>query len=202
MQLGHVWDLILTHFVCWISLFSQAACMQLMPDEVILAIALVDLPIDIDDKEGTKVREKFGHSWWYLCCECDDHYVDIVKQIVGISTFQQIRALCMMKGGSNHHKDTVLSRATPKCSHVLTQALRFVGRFEFVGNDALHSDPTIGLKEFDALDFGANPEESRRVLLKCYSDQEAFLQQVSSRCFMETLCQYATWRSNTFLLVL
>ena len=64
--------------------------MQLMPDEGILAIALVDLPIDIDDKDGIKVREEFGRSWWFLACECDDHHVDIVQEIVAICTFQQI----------------------------------------------------------------------------------------------------------------
>lgn len=156
--------------------------MQLMPEEVILAIALVDLPIDIDDKDGIKVRENFGLSWWFLTCECDDHYVDIVKEVVAICTFQQIRALCFMKGGSSQNKITVISRATPKSRQVLTQALRFVGRFEFVGNEALYSDPKIGLKEFEALDFGdssSSQEEGRRVLLKCYSEQEPFLTQVS-----------------------
>jgi hypothetical protein len=158
--------------------------MQLMPDEGILAIALVDLPIDIDDKDGIQVREEFGRSWWFLACECDDHHVDIVQDIVAICTFQQIRALCFMKGGSSQHKGTVITRATPKCRQVLTHALRFVGRFEFVGNDAVYSDPSIGLKEFHALDFGGsssdhNQEEGRRVLLKCYSEQEPFLKQVS-----------------------
>jgi hypothetical protein len=160
--------------------------MQLMPEEVILAIALVDLPIDINDKEGMRVREEFGGSWWFLACECDDHYVYIVEEVVSICTFQQVRALCFMKGGSSQHMGTVISRATPKCRQVLTQALRFVGRFEFVGNEALSTDPSIGLKEFDALDFGGSSmnkhhEEGRRVLLKCYSMQEPFLQQVSYR---------------------
>ena len=58
----------------------QVACMQLMPDEVILAIALADLPMDIDDKQCTKIRKKYGGSWWFLACECDDHYLDIVKE--------------------------------------------------------------------------------------------------------------------------
>jgi ankyrin repeat protein len=164
----------------------EAACMQLMPEEVILAIALVDLPVDIDDKDGIKVREikvreEHGGSWWYLACECDDHYVDIVEQIVSICTFQQVRELCFMKGGSRQHKGTVISRATPECHDVLTQALRFLGRYEFVGNSALFSDPAIGLEEFDALDFGGTPayEEGRRVVLKCYSMQESFLKQTA-----------------------
>lgn len=156
----------------------------MVPDEVILAIALVDLPIDVDDKDGIKVREGSGGSWWFLACECDDHYIGIVQEIISICTFQQIRALCFMKGGSSHSVATVISRATPKCQHLLTQALRFVGRFEFVGNAALYSDPSIGLKEFDALDFGGSKiapdpqEEGRRVLLKCYSMKEPFLKEV------------------------
>ena len=155
--------------------------MQLMPEEVILAIALVDLPIDIEDKDEARDRKELGASWWFLTCECDDHYVHIVQEIIAICTFQQIHALCFSKGSRG---GTVLSRATPKCRRILQQALRFVGRYEFVGNGAVYSDPSIGLKEFEALDFGGesasrNDEEGRRVLLKCYSEQESFLKHVS-----------------------
>lgn len=158
--------------------------MQLMPEEVILAIALSDLHIDINDKEGTKVRPQFGGSWWFLACECDDHYVDIVQELVSMCSFQQVRLLCLLEGGSNQNKGTVISRATPKCREVLSQAIRFMGRFEFVGNTPLYSDPDIGLKAFDGLDFGGakkSDDEGRRVVLKCYSMKEAYLNKVSRR---------------------
>jgi hypothetical protein len=162
----------------------EVACMQLMPEEVILAIALSDLHIDINDKVGTEVREKFGGSWWFLTCECDDHYVAIVKELVSMCSFQQVRLLCLMEGGSSQNRGTVISRATPKCREVLTQAIRFVGRFEFIGNTPLYSDPDVGLKVFDALDFGGennSDNEGNRVILKCYSMQKPFLKLVSNR---------------------
>ena len=143
-----------------------------MPEEVILAIALVDLPFDIDSKDEIQtIRDGFGGSWWYLACECDDHYSDIVQEIVLLCSFQQIRELCFMKGGSSNQTDTVLSRATPKCKDILTHALRFLGRFEFVGSTPVRAEPDIGMKEFEALDFAythAN-EEGRRVLLRCFA---------------------------------
>jgi hypothetical protein len=157
--------------------------MQMMPEEVILALVLVDLPIYLDDKDGVKVREGFGGSWWFLTCECDDQYVQIVEEVISICTFQQVRELCFAKGRSKNG-GTVMSRATPKSRLALTHALRFVGRFEFVGNSALYTDEASGLKEFDALDFGGGNEsqqqfeEGRRVLLKCYSLQQPFLQEV------------------------
>jgi ankyrin repeat protein len=162
----------------------EIACMRDMPHEVIFAIALVDLPIDIEQKTEVKVREGFGDSWWYLACECDDHYVDIVKQVLSMCTFLQIRELCFMKRGFKHSGTPVISLATPGCRHVLTWALRFLGRFEFLGNSPLMSDPSIGLQEFDALDFGERVstkrpnDEGKRVLLKCFSSEEYFISQV------------------------
>jgi len=152
-----------------------------MPEEVILSIALVDLPFDVDDKDSMKLRDEHGESWWFLVCECDDHYVDIVQQIVMICTFQQVQALCSMKSGSSQHKDAIMSRATPKCKQVLAHASRFLGRFELTGNTPVESDSAIGLKVFDALDFADSEEyeEGRRVTLKCYANIEAFRQAVS-----------------------
>ena len=153
-----------------------------MPEEVILAMALVDLPFDIDDKDIIKLRDDHGGSWWFLVCECDDHYVDIVQQILMICTFQQVRELCFAKRGSKQQQDTVISRATPKCKVVLSHALRYLGRFEFLGDAPLEVDTTSGLRVFDAMDFAdaEGNEEGRRVILKCYSMIDAFAKAVSS----------------------
>jgi hypothetical protein len=153
-----------------------------MPDEVILAMALFDLPFDIDDKDIIKLRDDHGGSWRFLVCECDDHYVDIVQQILMICTFQQVRELCFAKRGSSQQHDTVISRATPKCKVVLSHALRFLGRFEFLGDTPLEVDSSVGLKVFDALDFAdaEGNEEGRRVILKCYSVYDSFAKSVSS----------------------
>ena len=152
--------------------------MQLMPEEVILAIALVDLPIDIDDKDGIKVQEGHGESWSFLCVDSDDHMINIVEEIVSICSFQQMQELCFMKyDGSG---STIVDRATPKCREVLNRALRFLGRFEFVGDGPLFSDMQTGFKAFDALDFGRDDdEEGKRVLLECYRNEFDFENRVS-----------------------
>jgi hypothetical protein len=168
-----------------------------LPREVILAIALVDLPIDLDDKDGVKVRDGYGGSWWFLTCDCDDQYVDIVQEAVSMCTVQQVRELCFLKATTG--SGTVLSRATPKCQLVLTQALRFVGRFEFIGKAAIYTDASIGMKEFDALDFGGTsrggrlqPDEGRRVLLRCYAFEEPFMREVS-------VVRFLLWRVPPFI---
>lgn len=152
-----------------------------MPKEVILSIALVDLPFDLDDKDTITLRDKHGGSWWFLVCECDDHYVDIVQQIVMICTFHQIRELCFAVGGPGQLQDTVISRATPKCRQVLKHGLRFLGRFEFIGDLPVEVEASAGLKVFDALDYADvdGNDEGRRVVLKCYSRVESFVRAVS-----------------------
>lgn len=174
------WRVGLTFFL---NLIIQVACMEFMPDEVILAIALADLPFDIEDKEAIKISQTSGGSWWFLACECDDHHFEMVANVLSICTFQQRRALSLMEGRSNEHKGTVISSATPKCRQLLSQGQRFIGRFEFLGESALYSDPSIGLKEFEAYDYGdvsggANVDDGRKVTLKRYSKKDPFLSEV------------------------
>lgn len=160
----------------------EIACLQRMPEEVILSIALVDLPFDIEDKNTMTLLERHGGSWWFLACECDDHYVHIVQQIVLLCSFKQVRELCFAMCGPSHTRDSVISRATPKCKQVLEHALRFLGRFEFLSDSPLQEDSSIGLQVFDALDF-ANMEENdegRRVILKCYSMADTFLRAIAN----------------------
>jgi hypothetical protein len=162
----------------------EMACVQLMPEEVILAIALVDLPINIDDKDRVLVQKGRGGSWYFLTCESDDHMIDIVRDIVSVCSFQQLRELCFMTDDSSGH--TVIARATPKCREVLSQALRFLGRFEFIGDGPIYSNPKTGFKTFDALDFGGKDiEEGKRVILECYEDEEEFEQRVTTMLTVE-----------------
>lgn len=44
--------------------------MQSLPADVLVAIVLEDLPIDIDETNDIKVVSGKGSSWWYLTCEC------------------------------------------------------------------------------------------------------------------------------------
>lgn len=153
--------------------------MQMLPREVILALVLVDLPINLDRGDDTILREGFGASWWYLTCECDDYYVDIVEEVVTLCSFAQVRALCFFKDGTT---DTLLARATPKCKSVLSRSLRFVGRFEFVDRAPVYSDASVGVKEYNALDFGTHIDpapDGRRVVLKCFTREDSFRHEVS-----------------------
>jgi hypothetical protein len=92
-----------------------------------------------------------------------------------------------MKGGC---EDTLISRATPKCRNVLQRALRFVGRFEFLGNSNVQSDESRGLRVFEALDYGTRQDplpKGRRVLLKCFTREEVYLQEVRSTALANNL---------------
>jgi hypothetical protein len=156
----------------------EMACTRMMPEEVILAIALVDIPFNIDDPNAIKVHEERGGSWYFLTCESDDHMVEIVQEIVSICSFQQLRELCFMTDINSGN--IVIERATPKCRAILSHALRFLGRFEFVGIGPIVDDPKSGFKAFDALDFGEKNIEGKRVLLECYDKVDAFEARVSS----------------------
>ena len=112
-------------------------------------------------------------------CESDDHFVGVVEEVISMCSYAQIRELCFMEG---HRGETLIARATPKCRAALQKGIRFLGRFEFVGQSALLSDPSRGIKLFDAIDYGPTKSPfdiGRRVILKCYADEKTFLEEVS-----------------------
>lgn len=149
----------------------------MLPNEVILALALVDLPINLDAGDAPLPQNGLGASWWYLVCECDDYYVNIVQEVVSLCTFPQIRAMCLLRNGVG---DVLLARATPKCRSVLDTALRIVGRYEFVESSPIYTD--TGVEAFNALDFGSQVDpipDGKSVILKCFTSEESFLKNVS-----------------------
>ena len=156
----------------------ESACLRELPTEVIFAIALLDLPIDPDD-DDILIREGYGGSWWFLTCDCDDNYVHVVHEILNMcDDYEQKRALCFLK---DRQGNSVMSRATPKCKHELRKALRFNGRYEFVGRPVTGPD---GVKVFEALDFGPEDdpkEEGGQVMIKYYGDRDTFTRAVSLR---------------------
>ena len=157
----------------------EVACMRGLQSEIITAIALLDLPIDLDDDEN-RIRHGFGGSWWYLNCDCDDNYVHVVHEILEIcDDYQQKRSLCFLK---DKQGKSIMSRATPKCKHELRKTLRFAGRYEFVGSAMTDSDLGEEVKVFEALDFGTDEdprEDGRKVTIKYYGDKDAFTRAVS-----------------------
>ena len=162
-------------FVCDV----QMACMQMMPHDVIMEFALADLPIDIERRHDVQVVEGRGASWWYLVCDCDDFFVNVVEEIISLCTFPQIQAICSVQGPSGGN---LLQRATPFCKSILKESLRFAGRFEFDENLVVFEDSSRGLRVFEAVDFGTAEDayvEGRDVLLKCYDNRQLFEQEVS-----------------------
>jgi len=152
----------------------EVACMRELPPEVIMAIVLVDLPIDLDAKDTLQIREAYGASWWYLTCDCNDAYGDVVKEMMAICTYPQKRKLCFLK--SNKRGGSVIKRASPKCKLELRKALRFAGRYEFTGNSVVRAESVEGIKVFEVLDFGSDDEpiDGRIVYLKYYAQAETY----------------------------
>ena len=152
--------------------------MRMLPFELILALVLVDLPVDLDSKDVVKARNDRGESWWYLVCESDDHFVNVTKEVVAMCSYAQVRALCFME---NNNGEPLVGRATPHCQAILQRSLRFLGRYEFVGPSALFADPSRGIKIFEALDFGADESNhlGKNVTLRCYASEDTFLDEVS-----------------------
>jgi Protein kinase domain len=152
--------------------------MQLLPRQVIMAIAIVDLPIDLDRKDSPQLRDGHGGSLWYLACDTDDHYADVVEEIVSICSFAQVREMCFMSGPGG---EPLITRATKRCMAIMQKSLRFLSRFEFISTSPIYSDQSLGIKMFDALDFGTDLQpfdEGRPIILKCYSDEEVFAQEI------------------------
>jgi hypothetical protein len=157
--------------------------MQMLPREVILGMVIVDLPINLDNNDSY-VRQGYGLSWWYLTCECDDFYSNIVEEVVSFCSFPQVRALSLFTSGSD---DVLLERATPKCKSILNRHLRFVGRFEFVDSSPIYSNATLGVHAFKAMDFGTKVEkysEGKSVVLKCFTSEKSYLLEVRIVCFV------------------
>jgi hypothetical protein len=106
----------------------EIACRNEMPDEVILAMVLVDSPVDLSRKETTTLKKGFGGSWWFLACESDDQYVELVEEVVSICNYEHLRELCQMRNSSQGGNGAqLLSRATPMCRQVLEEALTIGG---------------------------------------------------------------------------
>mmetsp|Transcript_29737 Transcript_29737/g.61728 ORF Transcript_29737/g.61728 Transcript_29737/m.61728 type:complete len:540 (-) Transcript_29737:30-1649(-) len=148
----------------------QLASKNSLENEIILAIAIIDLPIDLGIKDEAIMRSGYGGSWWFLLCESNDRYVDIVKEILSLCSHPQKMALCLTKSGNR----IAVACATPLCQMELKKSLRFMGRFEFVGGEKNTRKISNRAKEFDALDYHSSPDQGKKVTLLCYVDAMDF----------------------------
>jgi len=169
----------------------QLACRNSLQHEVILAISIIDLPIDLGAMNGAAVlREGFGASWWYLLCESNDEYVSVVHDILSLCSYPQKVALCLAKkvGGNDDNgycrSMTVVSCATPRCEQELRKRCLFWNRFEIVG-EATTKSHAWNMQMFDAIDYGGTeyddpiaPNGGKRVSLFCYTDSKAYRKDV------------------------
>ena len=152
--------------------------MNNMPREVLLGILIVDLPVDIGNKENPQIIPGRGSSWWFIVCECNDAYPNLVKEVLTLCNHHQRRELCFMKGGSSRKGGSILRKATPKSKLELRRGLRFVGRYEFTGSEAVISSRSRGLQVFDALDFEYD-KEGTQVYLHCFSKEKYYAKEIS-----------------------
>ena len=157
----------------------QLACANSLQREIILAIAIIDLPIDLGAKEDVITRNGFGASWWFLLCDSNDEYVDIVTEILTICSHQQKMALCLTISGSNN-EETAVACATPQCKAALRKGLRFLGRFEFTCGDQNNFSSSRKVQKIDAIDYGSDDDPSSgetQVSLICYGSNEVYFRE-------------------------
>ena len=156
------------------------ACMKRVSLEVILELVLADLPIHLDDKACLNPKSG-GESWWFLACECNDRYLDVVEELISICSYQQVHALCFMTQSDS--RSTLISCASPECKEFLTVSLLYVGRFEFLESAYKAQSSVDEVKMFEALDYGREDsphEEGKKVTLYCYTNEEVYKSQVSA----------------------
>ncbi|KAL3802358.1 hypothetical protein HJC23_007183 [Cyclotella cryptica] len=158
----------------------QLACMNCLQREIILAIAIIDLPIDLGARQEAILRNGFGASWWFLVCESDDRYVDIVTEILSMCTHSQKTALCLTKATHNGINKSAIACATSRCKMALMNSLRFLGRFEFTGGQKKHDSPPDSTQQFIAIDYGTNElpiDGGRKVGLRCYMNDIDYIRE-------------------------
>lgn len=159
----------------------QLACTNCLQREIILAIAIIDLPIDLGSRQEAIMRNGFGGSWWLLVCESNDQYVDIVSEILSLCSHAQKTALCLSRASHLGTNKTAISRATPKCKQALMESLRFLGRFEFTEGEKQNDTPSNkSTHQFSAIDFGTAERplaEGRRTSLRCYMNDVEYIKE-------------------------
>jgi len=155
----------------------QLACLNSSQYEIILAIAIIDLPIDLGATEGAIMRNGFGASWWYLLFESDDMNVGVVREILLLCSYPQKVALCLTQAGERHDSRIPATSATPQCKLELRRSLRFFGRFEFVGGEKKNQVFSRYVQKFDAIDYGTHEapiQDGKKVSLVCYTDAKVY----------------------------
>ena len=153
-----------------------------------MALVLLDLPFDLDDrglKDGSK--DGYGFNWIYLVSNGGTRYTEVIEKVLSLCSNRQIRELCFLRYNDRSNTSlSAISLAPAEIKDIMRKSLRFLGRFEFVSSDPLFVDAKIGLTIFDAMDFGSNRmshQTPNRVLLRCYGDEDIFLDDVSAIIF-------------------
>ena len=154
------------------------ACLKRVSLEVILELVLADLPVYLDDKACLNLKNG-GDSWWFLACECNDRYLDVVEELISICSYQQVHTLCFMTQADS--RSTLVACASPACKEFLTVSLLFVGRFEFLESAYKAQAAIDDVRVFEALDYGREDsphEKGKKVALYCYTNERVYRSQV------------------------
>ena len=145
----------------------QLASRNSLQSDIILAITIIDLPIDLEVKECAILRDGFGASWSYLICESNDMHVGVVRQILELCSQPQKEALSLAIARGK--RKTVTECATPLCKDELRKSILFLGRFVILGNQRTHVYSWYAQK-FDAIDSYSD----EKVSLVCYEDAKSY----------------------------
>ena len=123
------------------------ACFHGLATDIVLELLLVDLPIRLEDR-ACRTPTDGGASLWFLVCECNDRYLNVLETLVSMCSYQQVYELAFST--RDESRTTLITSATPQCAEFLTVSLLFVGRFEFLAYAPIEATPDV--KTFDALD--------------------------------------------------
>jgi hypothetical protein len=155
----------------------KLACRNSLPQEIILAISIIDLPIDLGARECAILRDGFGASWSYLICESNDAFLGVVKEILALCSHPQKEALSLVIAKNSCEIRRVAACATPLCKEELRRSLMFLRRFEILGGQKKHAF-SFHAKQFDAIDNGANDDpihHGKKVSLVYYADANSYM---------------------------
>ncbi|KAL7549866.1 hypothetical protein ACHAWF_013124 [Thalassiosira exigua] len=158
----------------------RLACASAAHKEIVFALAVVDLPIDLEATERVTVRTGYGSSWRSLLRESGDLPAVVVRDILSLCSFPQRVALCLAGAGDDRGDGLIaVAQASSRCKLELNRGIRRFGRFELVGEDGTTSRPLRRrMRELEKFvrraDANATKQEVDKVNVVCYADPDSY----------------------------
>lgn len=141
-----------------------------LPNSLIKSLLLSDMPIEFEFNESKtsmlgEVSEKHhGGSWWFIACQCNEKYLDIIEEILERTTHAQILALARSMKSSDEQV-RVIDVASERLRSLFSSMLRFHGRYELLPEEPMTFDGYDGdIEEYHACDHGFVESDMRNNL--------------------------------------